>query len=150
MTTSGIAKIRSQVSVLGRFQSIASAGVPSGPRMEMIIKGARQRCPDSADRLQVDDPGPHESLHAAEVAQQRAPLRRTEPRDGFQHGFVVPPRAPLAMSADGEAMRLVANALYDAQRRRVRARRDRRRLAMHEQALLPRLAIRSLRHAYQL
>ena len=73
--TSGIAKMRSQVSVFGRFQIIASAGA-SCPRMQMIIKGARQRCPDSADRLEVADTGAHQSLHAAEVAQQRAPLRR--------------------------------------------------------------------------
>ena len=93
----------------------------------MIIKGARQRCPDSADRLEVVDTRAHQPLHAAEVPQQRAPLRRPQSRDGFQHGFVVAACAPLAMPGDREAMRFVADALDDAQCLRIRAGNDRRR-----------------------
>ena len=83
--------------------------------MQMIIKGARQRCPDPADRLQVVDPRTHQALYAAEVTQQRTPLRRTQAGNRFQHGFVVTARAPLAMTGDREAMRLVAYALDDPQ-----------------------------------
>src|SRR5690242_9861872 len=110
--TSGIAKMRSQVSVLGRFQTIVSRvcwGL-SGARMQMIIKRARQRCPDSADRLDVADPGAHQSLHATEMFEQRTALRRPEAGHGLQHGFVVAACAALAMPGDREPMGLVADA----------------------------------------
>jgi hypothetical protein len=81
----------------------------------MIIKGARQCCPDSAHRLEVVDAGPEQSLHAAEVPQQRAALRGAQAGYRFQHGLIVPARSPLAMAGDGEAMRFIANALDDAQ-----------------------------------
>src|SRR5690349_15427121 len=118
--------------------------------MQMIIKGARQCCPDSAHRLEVVDTGPKQSLHAAEVTQERSSLGRTQSRHGFEHRFVVTTRAALAMSGDREAMCFVANALDYAQPSRIRARDDRTRIAMHDQAFLAGLSIRPLRHAHEL
>ena len=90
--TSGIAKIRSQVSGFGRFQC----------------------CPDSAHRLEVVNTGPKQPLHAAEMAEQRASLGRSKPRHRFEHGFVVPAGATLAVAGDRETMRFIANSLDHA------------------------------------
>ena len=81
----------------------------------MIIKGARQCCPDSAHRFEVVDAGPKQTLHATEMPQQRAALRGAEAGYGLQHRFVVAPRAPLAMSGDREAVSFIAYALDHAQ-----------------------------------
>src|SRR5687768_9779143 len=145
--TSGIVKILSQVSVFGRFQIMFKRKI-SGARVQMIIKGACQRCPDPRHSFEIVDTGAHEPLHSAEVFEQRAALRRPEPRDRFEHGFVVAARAALAMPRNRESMRLVANALNDAKRGRIGPGNDQWRIVrgtMHEQTLLPRLAIRTLR-----
>src|SRR5689334_25363145 len=118
--------------------------------MQMIIKGARQCCPDSAHRLEVVDACPQQALHAAEVAQKRSSLGRTQSRHGFEHGLVVTTRSALAMAGDREAMRFIADALDHAQALRIRAGNDRAGVAVHDQAFLAGLAIRSLRHADEL
>src|SRR2546429_8429491 len=110
---SGIAAMRVQVRVLGRFHGI---GCFSRARMQVIIKTSRQRRSDSRHLGEVRYPGTHHPLQAAEVLQKRAPLRGPEARHDFQNRLVITARALAAMAADREAMRFVADSLNEAGR----------------------------------
>lgn len=80
--------------------------------MQVIIKASGERCPDSGNLLEVSNAGAHDTLQSPEVLEELAALRRTQPRDDFQHRFVVTPRAFAAVAGDREPMRLVADALH--------------------------------------
>src|SRR5690242_3804648 len=111
---SGIAAMRVQVSVLGRFHSMRGiwdlAGA-LGARVQVIIKSSCQGGADSAHLREVCDARPHDPLQAPEVFQQCATLGGPKSRDHFQHRLVVTPRTLLAMSGNGKAVRLVADTL---------------------------------------
>src|SRR2546429_6602519 len=79
---SGIAAMRVQVRVLGRFHGISCF---SRARMQVIIKTSRQRRSDSRHLGEVRYPGAHHPLQAAEVSEKRAPLRGPESRHDFQN-----------------------------------------------------------------
>jgi len=79
--------------------------------MQVIIKSSRERRADSAHLCQVGDSGAHDTLQAAEVLEERATLRRAQPRHHFQHRLVVTPCALLAVAGDGKAVCLIADAL---------------------------------------
>ena len=81
--------------------------------MEVIIKTSRQGCPDSGDLLEIRDPCAHDSLQTPEVLQQLAPLRRPQAGHHFEHRFVVTLRTLPSVTGDGEAVRLVPNALHE-------------------------------------
>jgi hypothetical protein len=85
--------------------------------MQVIIKGPGQGRPDSAHRLEVGDPGAEHPLEPAEVAQQRAAFRGAETGYGFEHRLVEAAGALAPVAGDGEAVGLVAQALYQPQRR---------------------------------
>src|SRR5256885_10800281 len=84
--------------------------------MQVIIKTSRQRRSDSRHLGEVRYPGAHHPLQAAEVLQQRAPLRGPQSRHDFQNRLVITARALAAMTADREAMRFVADSLNEAGR----------------------------------
>ena len=79
--------------------------------MEMIIKASRQGCPDSGHLFEIGDPGAHHPLQAAEVLEQLATLGGTEAWNDLEHGFIVAAGALAAVAGDGEAVRLVPDAL---------------------------------------
>src|SRR5688572_25812689 len=112
MTMSGIAAMRIHVRMLGRVQSIHG----SRARMQVIINVSRERSADPCDFLYVRHSRAHDLLEAAKVLEQRAALRGAEPRYRLQHGFVVASRPFAPMAGNGEAMRLVANALDQPRR----------------------------------
>src|SRR5436190_24248728 len=111
---SGIAAMRVQVRVLGRFHGISCF---SRARMQVIIKTSHQRRSDSRHLGEVRYPGANHPLQAAEVLQQSAPLRRPQSRHDYQNRLVITARALAAMTAEREAMRFVADSLNEAGRR---------------------------------
>src|SRR6185437_11703144 len=142
--------MRSQVSVLGMFQGMQGMyGGGSSARMEVIIKTSSQRCAYSGDLLEVRDAGAQYALEAAEMLQQRAPLGWAQARDGLQHRFVVAAGPLTPVSGDREAVRLVAHALDQPRCWRMRFRYARLGDALHEQAFLAGLAVRTLGHAHE-
>ena len=78
------------------------------------LRRARPGTPSSSSWVAASDP-----LGRAEVAQQRAPPRRADALELVEHRLARPRVAPLAVEADGEAVRLVADALQELQARRV-------------------------------
>ena len=84
--------------------------------MEVIIKTSASAAPIPDTCAKSVDPGAHHSLQSAEMPQQRAALGRPEPGHDLEHRLVVAPRALAAVPGDGEAMRLVADALDEARR----------------------------------
>src|SRR5205823_11647138 len=95
---SGIAAMRVQVRVLGRFHGISCF---SRARMQVIIKTSRQRRSDSRHLGEVRYPGAHHPLQAAEVSEKRAPLRGPESRHDFQNRLeVVPGLGPAKRSEE--------------------------------------------------
>src|SRR5260370_13308963 len=123
--------MRSHVRVLGQFQGIRNSGdetvaclaLGSGnsiTRVQMIIKASSQCRPDSGDLFEVGDAGAHHALQPSEVLQELPPLGRAQSRNGFEDRLVVA-AGPLApVTGDREAMRFVANALYQPRCRRMR------------------------------
>src|ERR1700680_2549313 len=115
--------MRSHVRVLGQFQGIRNSGDErvaclawgsgnSITRVKMIIKASSQCRPDSGDLFEVGDAGTHHALQPSEVLQELAPLGRAQPGDGFEDRLVIA-ASPLApVPGDREAMRFVADALY--------------------------------------
>src|SRR5258708_13658275 len=113
--------------------------------MQVIIKASGERRADSCDLVEIRHARAHDALQATEVLEQRPSLRGPESRDGFQHRLVVAARAALAMSADREAVSLIAYALNEPCRRRVALGRERCRRAVHEEPLLTGPAVGPLR-----
>ena len=115
--------------------------------MQVIIKASRQGCPDSRDLLEVRHPRTHYALQTAKVLEQLTPLGRPKAGHHFEHRFVVTLRTLTSMARDGKAVRLIANALHEPRRWRMRLGYPRRRSTEYEEPLLSGFAVRSLRHA---
>src|SRR5579875_646690 len=113
--------------------------------MQVIIDGPRERRADALDLDEFCHTRLEHTLQSAEVLEERTPLRRPEARDSLEDRFAVAAGAAAAMSRDREAVRLVAHALDEAQRGRVRLERSRRGGAVDEEPLLPRPTIRAFR-----
>src|SRR6185437_16090081 len=137
-TMSGMAAMRSQVSVFGRFQSIAR----SRAGVEVIIKRPCQCRSDTGHLGEVRHAGAHHPLQAAEMGEQRPAFGRPEPRNRLQHRLIVAARALAPMAGDRKTMRLVANALDQPRRGRVRLRYPRGGGTVDEEPLLSRAAVR--------
>src|SRR5256885_15611232 len=116
--------------------------------MEEIIDLARRFGVDSGYMFQIRDGGALDRLERAEVTQQRALAGRPDAGDFLQAGFTDVLLALLAMRADGEAVRLVAQALNEIENGIARAQPER--LASgHEEGLATRVALRPLGDADQ-
>src|SRR5882724_9583112 len=113
--------MRSHVRVLGQFQGIRNSGDgrsscsgsgDSITRVQVIIKASSQCRPDSGDLFKVGGAGAHHTLQPPEVLQELAPLGGAQSRNGFEDRLVVAAGALAPVTGDREAMRFVADALY--------------------------------------
>src|SRR5579863_6216915 len=112
---SGMAAMRSHVSVLAMFQTML-VEAPSRARVQVIIKTSGERRADSRHLSEIRHPGTHHALQPPEVLEQGAALGGAQARHDFQHRLVVAPGAFAPMAGDGEAVGLVADSLNEPQR----------------------------------
>src|ERR1700690_4516242 len=137
----GIIRIRSHVSVFGRFQ----CECPSLPRVEVFINYLGEIAPEAAYLCEIVDTGTQNPLQAAELLQQFASLHRAQTRNGFEYRLTVAfsPLSPVA--CDRKPMRLVAHALDQMQRMRIGGQQNRCVPAQQEQLFLARAPVGALR-----
>src|SRR5947209_12999050 len=128
-----------------------AADDPSGTHrrfVEEIVDLACRFGIDSGYMFQIGDRGALDRLQRAEVTQQRALARRTDPGDFLQAGFADVLLALLPVRADREAMRLIAHPLDEVQNRIARAQPERL-AARHEEGLPAGIALGPLGDADQ-
>jgi hypothetical protein len=108
----GIIRMRSHVSVFGRFQCVAPGRLPSLlPWVEVLINYLGKFPPEAPNLYEIVDAGTQYSLQTAELLQQLASLDGPQARDGFKYRLVVPFRPFAPMARNRETVRLVAHAL---------------------------------------
>ena len=112
--------------------------------MQLPVNAPCQRRADARGLGQVFDAGPGDLAQAAEVAQQAAAPFFADAVDVLQGRSGARFGPALAVAADGEAVRLVAHALNQAQRRRGFGGRDGPRPAADVQALFTGAALAAL------
>src|SRR5450755_4030397 len=113
-------------------------------RVEVIIKTPRERCADTGNLLEVGRTGAQHALQAAEMPQQSAALRGAQARHRLEHRLVIAARAPAAVTADREAVRFIADPLYEARGGRMRLEHEWRIPAVYKQSFLARAALGAL------
>src|SRR5690348_6786181 len=95
----------------------AARGGASALGMEMIIDALRHRLADAVDALEVGEAGAGDAARRAEMMQQRLLALAADTGDLVERRDADLLGAARAMRADGEAMRLVAQALQEVQHR---------------------------------
>ena len=80
--------------------------------MEYIINPSCQRLADAMHLGKFLYTGPRHFLHASQVAQQQSPPLGAQAGNTFQGRVGARFATALAMSGDGETMRLIADLLY--------------------------------------
>src|SRR6185312_2176282 len=122
---------------------------PASPRslprllVEEFIHFARRLRIDSGHLREIGQARALDRFQGAEMAEQRAFACRPDSRDFLQAGLADVLLAPRAMRTDGEAVRLVAQALDEIQERIARRQLERV-LARYEEGLTSGLAILAL------
>src|ERR1700761_3601927 len=117
-------------------------------RMEKVINLLRHCLADTADRLDVSDPGSGNSAGRAEVLQQGALSRRTDSRNLVEGIGADRLGALLPVTADGESVRLVAQPLEVVEHRAAQIEAERL-LAWHVEMLAAGIAVGTFRDADQ-
>src|SRR3989449_6329625 len=115
--------------------------------MELLVDFFRELAADALDLGQVLDARADHALQPAEPRQQLPAALDADPGDALQGGSRAAPGAARAVAGDGEAVRLVADPLYQVQARVV-GRKPHRALA-DPQLLQARLSLRPLGDADQ-
>src|ERR1700722_8811973 len=104
----GIIRIRSHVSVFGRFQVLVE---PLLPGVDLFINYLGKVSPEATNLHEIVDAGTQYSLQAAELLQQLASFDGPQARNGLENRLVVTLRPFAPVSRDRETVRLVAHAL---------------------------------------
>src|SRR6187455_538417 len=131
-----------------RTQAVDAGSAAWGGFMKEIIDLAGGFFVDAGNVFKVRHRRPLDRLQGAEVAEQRAFAHRADAGDLLQAGLADVLLALLAVRADGEAMRLVAQPLHEIEHRVARLELDRL-ASRNEEGLAPGIALRPLGNADQ-
>src|SRR6185312_9567731 len=108
--------------------------------MEMVIDALRHRFADAVDALEIGEAGARDAARRAEMMQQRLLALAADAGNLVERRHADLLGAARAMRADGEAMRLVAQALQEVEHRVLGIEAEGR-LARAEEALAPGVAV---------